>query len=579
MYIPNTVPSDRCKDGEHIRNRLIGCLRDAELVTDEARCLLEEMTARNNIPTNEPSVSFEGPIWSQYDEEEYLRDQGVPVDDEANLKIRELERPVKEFADKHLNSTPELEEGTAAASSLLALHEALIRADADGVHPKQSDHAWGCLAAACGRIARIEGLSCEDNVGTIVKGILLEASGHPEPTHATKKDVQFDELPAWGSPAPRIEAAEGLIVLARKPTCATHDVCEAIERLSNDPVPAVRFQIASMINVIYRTGSDLMWRIVELMCREESSWGVLQGLLSGTLGRLAGAEPDRVAELTRGVFERVREGPGASKVREFCVEIFGGLYIWRDHPLCRNVVLYIATNPAANPEEANRLLAHLREPLTYGPTDPSDPKQDGVRRRALELLGHILHSARNGLLQIEERNLGVFFNDWSQQDQNSARSFARLIDLLARDVYFASGSYNSKRRNQTDIVQTLNREKIERFYREASPILDELADIGFPSVTHHLIETLEAFIPIDPSGVFLRIGRVVRAGQKGAYQYESVAADLVVKLVERYLAEYRTILREDQDYRQTLIEILDIFVQAGWPSARRLTYHLEDIFR
>jgi hypothetical protein len=58
-----------------------------------------------------------------------------------------------------------------------------------------------------------------------------------------------------------------------------------------------------------------------------------------------------------------------------------------------------------------------------------------------------------------------------------------------------------------------------------------------------------------------------------------LAADLVVKLVEQYLAEYRALLREDAECRRTLIEILDVFVQAGWPTARRLTYRLEEIFR
>jgi hypothetical protein len=94
-----------------------------------------------------------------------------------------------------------------------------------------------------------------------------------------------------------------------------------------------------------------------------------------------------------------------------------------------------------------------------------------------------------------------------------------------------------------------------------------------------LLETLEFFIPLDPGGVFHCIGRVVRGGQQGGYQYESLAADLMVRLVERYLAEHRTLLREDAECRQTLIDILDIFVQAGWPTARRLAYRLDEIFR
>jgi hypothetical protein len=79
--------------------------------------------------------------------------------------------------------------------------------------------------------------------------------------------------------------------------------------------------------------------------------------------------------------------------------------------------------------------------------------------------------------------------------------------------------------------------------------------------------------------VFIRIGRIVRSGQRGGFQYESLAADIIVKIVERYLAEYRQLLKDDGECRQILIEVLDAFVQAGWPSARRLTYRLEEIFR
>ena len=75
------------------------------------------------------------------------------------------------------------------------------------------------------------------------------------------------------------------------------------------------------------------------------------------------------------------------------------------------------------------------------------------------------------------------------------------------------------------------------------------------------------------------IGRVVLGGQQGGYQYESLAANLMVRLVEQYLAEHRTLLREDAESRQTLIDILDVFVQAGWPTTRRLAYGPDEIPR
>ncbi len=190
-----------------------------------------------------------------------------------------------------------------------------------------------------------------------------------------------------------------------------------------------------------------------------------------------------------------------------------------------------------------------------------------------------MRSAGEGLREIAQHHVGSAFNDWSTYDQERAKSLTRLVDHVGGEVYFASGAYDTKDKDRTEEEQALTRKRVERFYSESGLVLDELTRVGLPNVTHHLLETLEAFIPLDPRGVFLRITRVVRAGQQGGYQYESLAADLVVNLVERYLAEYRALLREDAECRQSLFEILDLFVKAGWPSARRLTYRLEEIFR
>ena len=155
----------------------------------------------------------------------------------------------------------------------------------------------------------------------------------------------------------------------------------------------------------------------------------------------------------------------------------------------------------------------------------------------------------------------------------------RLIDRIGSEIYFASGAYDARSQGQTHGVREVI-PKLRRFYQEAGPILDGLAEAAFPSLAHHLVETLEYFIPVDPLGVFLRIHRVVISAQEAGYQYESLAADLIVRIVERYLADdYRIHLKEDINCRKALIEVLDVFVKAGWPSAQRLVYRLEEIFR
>lgn len=90
---------------------------------------------------------------------------------------------------------------------------------------------------------------------------------------------------------------------------------------------------------------------------------------------------------------------------------------------------------------------------------------------------------------------------------------------------------------------------------------------------------LEAFIPIDPRRVFLQVSTLVKSGKSGRYQYESMAAEHIVRIVERYLAEYRPLLQEDAECRVALRTTLDSFVEAGWPAAQQLSYRLDEIFR
>jgi hypothetical protein len=346
-----------------------------------------------------------------------------------------------------------------------------------------------------------------------------------------------------------------------------------------DPVPAVRFQISSNLNVLYWTAPELMWRVIKRLCCEEPSRGVLQGLLVGPLGRLAGAHPEQVADLAKEIYDRVQEGAGADKVHKFCIDILTRLYIWRDNSICRDIAFRLVAEPVTSPGETRHVLGNLRRPLTYGPVDPHDPQQDAIRQRAIDLVTRFLHAAKDGLHHIETAYANVPFNDWPETAQKNTQSLTQLIDYIGWEIYFASGAHGAKSHDQADEQGPFIYEEKVRFYREAGHILDELADVGLPSLAHHLLETLEVFIPSDPEGVFLRIGRVIRGGQKGGYQYESLAADLMVRLVEQYLAEYRALLRENKECRQTLLEVLDIFVQVGWPSARRLTYRLEEIFR
>lgn len=577
LSLPSQASRRKPESIERIRNRLLGCIPAEFLVTREARDLVEKLTAANSIPKNEPRVRFSGAFTQPYGEEEYLAEQGVSVDSPPNRELRELAKLASEFASKHSNSTPSFEEASGLLASLKAVRAYLAKAEALGVHEKQIDYAWGHLSEACERISKISDLDCGSDLGSFVRHCLIESALHQDPQPDAEYDKRFDEFQSWGGPSPRIAAAQGLANLANDAKCADQQLFDSIKKLLGDPVPAVRFQVALRLAHLYHTNNQLMWELIENVCRSERSTGVLLGLMS-TLGRIAGPNPERVAALLSGLLNRVGAGKAADELREGCITMLAQLHVWRDEPLSSKVIPEIIKKPVENARGIAHAVSTMRDVLTHGPVEPRDEKEDAIRLRALRLVSQVLQICVTALNELEKRHSGKSFGAWPKEDQENARELVKHIDHVATELYFASGSFDRKR-TADEKKDTLDDKLRRRFFAEATPLIETLAATGFAPVSHHLLELLENYVDVDQAKVFLLMHKVTREGQKGSYQHESLAADLIVRVVERYLAEYRPLFRENQECRRALIDILDIFVKAGWPSALRLTYRLEEIFR
>jgi hypothetical protein len=577
--IPDSVAAEQLEGAEQKRDRLAWCLPKDAVVTDEAKAILTRLETGKNAPSNEPLVRSGGATWSTYTDEDHLKDQGVPVDEEQNRRILNLSQPAKEFAARYQNETPTFEEVATIILHLRSLHEALTTAEAEGVHVRQRDAGWGDLADACAAAAKLDELSCRSVDGDFIKAVLLEASLYPEPEPTPESYDSFDRHPSWGAPAARVDAAEGVILLASHQSCVDDDLLDAVERLMlHDPVPAVRFQVAIRLNTLYHTAPDLMWRLLETVSLEEERRGILQFLINGPLRTLAPYHPARIAELTRNIFERTREGAGADEVRKDCAAIFLGLHLWQGQAMCGEFVGRIADDPVEYIDEAHEIVFDLRGWLNLGLGETSKPEHEAVRTGSFRLAERILRSTWEHLSVLEKKYEGVP-SLWSEEDQETGRNLARLAESVCMQIYYASGAYGRDNGDHDEEKIPMGTEARSRFLREANEVLQLLAEFGHAGLTHHLLQTLEFLVQNDPQNVFLLVGKVVRSGKKGGYQYESLAVDLIVKLVERFIAEYRYILQESEECRRVLIEILDVFVEAGWPSARRLTYRIEEIFR
>ena len=568
LSIPAEAPPEHPQSAERQRDRLLGCLPENGLVTLESRARLSQLRAAGSVPTNEDDIRFEV-VSKKFGELEYLGELGVPVDEAPNKRLQELEAPVKKFAEAYLNEVPKSEDLREVLPHLRRLYRALQSSENDGVHQHQADYAWGKLAEACAAIAKIEDLQCRDEAGTLARTVLLEACGNRVPTAAADDDEHFVE-PRWGKPAARIDAAAGLMTLLRHPSCDNPDALTATERLIVDPSPAVRYQIAQRLVFRYTRDPEWTWRMIEQMAQDPSP-GVLHGLVGGPLNSLRFREPKRVARITRAIYRADTEASNRSELNEACVDVLADLFVWGKDSVASAVIERLANDSVAHLEEVGRLVTGFRDILITGAVDPADREADAARQRSWGFLLRVTRAAaaefRRGVEQKGETHCVT--EDRPTEEQ--MKDLAHLLDSVGSNIYSISGAHDDK--------ESPDEQVLRRLYSESREVIEELAETGLPSLSHHLLETLEVLIPFDPRGVFRRIARVVHGGRKGGYQFDSLAHDAIVRLVNRYLADHRDLFQRDEEARQQLVQVLDTFVEAGSEGARRLSYGLAGIFQ
>lgn len=272
LEIPDTFPADRIETPTDALARLLCGLLVDDLVTEEVRNLRDEIQAAGETPPRGRRARITEITSSAPGGDEIDAHGSVPNPDPLSEKLIRLERSVKTWLKEADNRLATPQEITAIWEDLSGLWAVLSQ---EGLDARLVTRALNTSIAASSRIARCDSLPRDDEATRFARTVLLEASRHKEPIPRQGDNTSFEEMPSW-STAPRTESAEGLVGLAAQfgDDC---EVADAVGRLSQDAVPAVRFQIAAYLGLLYPAGEALLWDIAERMADEEPSRGVLQG--------------------------------------------------------------------------------------------------------------------------------------------------------------------------------------------------------------------------------------------------------------------------------------------------------------
>jgi hypothetical protein len=214
----------------------------------------------------------------------------------------------------------------------------------------------------------------------------------------------------------------------------------------------------------------------------------------------------------------------------------------------------------ANEARLHRMLFDVRDALILG-LDRIDPRLDAIRDRAKEFIWSLIDKIEPAV-----RSLPLSGKEPTPHEVSALKLFNEIAD----QIYFAVGHSN--------LSPTLEHPSAQiRFLTEYAPLISKLTTLGHPGAVHHLLELLSKLLPTAPDQCFDLVAEaMLRTTGVARYEHESLGAGLFVQLVGRFLADYRSIF-DDPTRRNRLIDCIAVFVEAGWPEARRLFQSLPEL--
>lgn len=566
-HLPDNANDEQSETIAHYRDTLLGCIPTKLLTLPEAINRVTEMAQSGGAPENQAPFVPRG-FSVPYSEADRLRARGAPVDDEPNASLRRAGEEIWEFASKFTNSAPQSIDVDGIVPKLELVNR-LLEFNDPGVHPEVRSSVEANLMAGFAAVAKWKGLNCSTPLGKLLRSALFSGLDSPIPEHDPEDDAQFDRSPAWGAPQQRIEAAAGIGSLLANKHCFDKELIDSAKRALNDKVPAVRFQIVTRLLPIHERDLAALWSILRSLAQSERSTSVLGTALYAVAAPLSGRYRAEVLELLKIVLTRADLPNDGGDAIEWSYRIATGLYLWHGDENAYALLKPVIELETFLPQRSAQCLSDIREALTFSADVPKE-SDSVIRKRAFGLVETIITSASDRV----NRLLGHPEGAESEKRQHELKELMRLLDYIGNQLYFSSGAFDG-----TNAAKSMDEAARRTFWHESRQAITRLSEVAIPSIAQHLIEMLQSFIPFAPSDVFHAISKVVSSAKGWGYQYESMAVDLLVKVTERYLAEQRSLLLQDRRCREELMDILETFVTAGWPSARRLSYRLEEIFR
>ncbi|MBW1910672.1 MAG: HEAT repeat domain-containing protein [Deltaproteobacteria bacterium] len=552
---------------QHLRNRLLARIPKELLQTEEGKIIRKQMEEERDIPPNRPVVTFTTGS-RKYTTEDWLEEKGVDVSLKVNKEILEISEHLNKFSEEWVNNLPNNEDITNILPYAQRIYTKLQKrppADENVI-----EVAWTSLASCVQTMSRgVKNPKSDEFLFT--RKVLLFCADHESP----KADPEYDskyESPHW-SPAPRNEAAQGLPWLAIR--SVDPEVLKAIEKLTKDEVPSVRYLIARELFRIHKNASVEFWHLAKESAAKEQN-KVVRDALCHSLSYLIGREEAKVTEVLEILVSNILSEKDP-KLSESVVSLIMWLMLVRKNEWSIRVSNILLDKPVIFSESLRKATFEALKSVTPQAFYSDDKKE--IAESALNWLGKAVSSAAEGIrILIKDHK-----DDGNEETQNNFSEVYSVIDEIITRLYFSS-EQSEEENNERESIDF--DELLSNYYFKIKPLLKQILKFAinkyngvmFASTAHHFMELLNKVIKYDPKGVLHLAARVAESSEATNYNLDSLAIREVIKLVEAILADHRIEVRDGEPL-EDLLTLLDMFAKAGWPEALQLVFRLDEVFR
>jgi len=563
--------------------RFLSVVSEESLAGSPLNELRNELQQRGLLTGNRPYMTLEVG-WGETGDitDSLLKGDGVNLDDGPDAELRRAVRPLDAFMRNAEGlKTPE------AISELWSLTVAVIttidQLTDSPPHERVLHCSWGSVSNAAEKIVQSEHYS-EGLPGHPTRTALVEVldrmATSPFPEERSPSD---SGLMSWGNWDVRVYVASSYMSLAASSRASAESLRGQLVRMLEDPAPTVRLQVAQSLNTLWEVDRDQMWVMAAKVAAEEPDTGVIAFFIHGPLLRLAGVAPERCEEFISAILARLphrtEEDSRRGAFHEAIATMAARLWIVSGREIAHGWIFNWVHNLEDSDAYLWQLVSWLRGALFVRFQKDATDSDREIQDRAREVLRAVVDAAGDALTAAKPALLdGATAEPQRTAAERQYKAGLRLMEHSCNQLYFGSGAF--KNGNASRDGEVLGDEsKMREFLAEYEAILDRIALSGNAAVAYHLVELYEHLAGASPELVFDKVAAlVVGPAASDGYHYESLALDTVVRLVRRYLADYRAVF-DDASRRSRLVSVLELFSNAGWPEALKLLYELPDLLR